>query len=160
MSQEASESDPSDGLIPDSRLISARIGYGGVRGTTKRDPAPAPVTHPRDAMPRIGLSRMSARAPVRSRCNADAAAAFRVVSEWRGQWADAARKIYETGLRNQHAVENQAIELLERQVGRLENYPEMADRMRQHIEESRDQAGRLEELLSGLGPATPPRKIP
>ena len=30
-----------------------------------------------------------------------------------------AREIYETGLRNQHAVENQAIELLERQVGRL-----------------------------------------
>jgi ferritin-like metal-binding protein YciE len=26
--------------------------------------------------------------------------------------------------------------LLERQVGRLENYPEMADRMRRHIEES------------------------
>jgi ferritin-like metal-binding protein YciE len=64
---------------------------------------------------------------------------------------DAARTIYETGLRNQHAVENQAIELLERQVGRLENYPEMSDRMRRHIEESKEQARRLEELLSGLG---------
>ena len=31
-----------------------------------------------------------------------------------------ARDIYIVGLRNQHAVENQAIELLERQVGRLE----------------------------------------
>jgi len=30
-----------------------------------------------------------------------------------------ARDIYIVGLRNQHAVENQAIELLERQVGRL-----------------------------------------
>jgi ferritin-like metal-binding protein YciE len=55
-----------------------------------------------------------------------------------------------TGLRNQHAVENQAIELLSRQVDRLENYPEMEARMRQHIEESRSQAQRLEELLSSL----------
>ncbi len=61
------------------------------------------------------------------------------------------REIYEAGLRNQHAVENQAIELLERQVGRLENYPEMAERMRRHIAESREQARRLEELLGGLG---------
>jgi ferritin-like metal-binding protein YciE len=36
---------------------------------------------------------------------------------------DTAREVYITGLRNQHAIENQAIELLERQIGRLENYP-------------------------------------
>lgn len=60
-------------------------------------------------------------------------------------------EIYVTGLRNQHAVENQAVELLSRQFERLENYPEMAARMRQHIEESRVQARRLEELLSSLG---------
>src|SRR3954467_11105354 len=62
-----------------------------------------------------------------------------------------ARDIYVVGLVNQHAVEKQAIELLERQVGRLENYPEMADRMRLHIEESKEKARRLEDLLSGLG---------
>ena len=62
--------------------------------------------------------------------------------------AETAKNIYLTGLRNQHAVENQAIELLERQVGRLENYPEMEARMRRHIEESREQARRLEDLLS------------
>ena len=61
------------------------------------------------------------------------------------------REIYVTGLRNQHAVENQAIGLLERQVGRLEDHPEMADRMRRHIGESREQARRLETLLSELG---------
>jgi ferritin-like metal-binding protein YciE len=43
-----------------------------------------------------------------------------------------ARDIYIVGFRNQHAVENQAIKLLERQVGRLENYPEMRDRMHRH----------------------------
>jgi len=60
-------------------------------------------------------------------------------------------EIYATGLRNQHAVENQAVELLSRQIERLENYPEMEARMRQHIEESRVQARRIEELLSSLG---------
>ena len=64
---------------------------------------------------------------------------------------DEARSIYVTGLRNQHAVENQAVELLERQIGRLENYPEMVDRMRQHVEESREQALRIEQLLAELG---------
>jgi ferritin-like metal-binding protein YciE len=33
----------------------------------------------------------------------------------------------------------------------LENYPEMAERMRRHITESREQARRIEELLSDLG---------
>jgi ferritin-like metal-binding protein YciE len=56
-----------------------------------------------------------------------------------------------TGMRNQHAVENQAISLLSRQVERLENYPEMEARMRQHIDESKLQAQRLEEMLSSLG---------
>ena len=63
---------------------------------------------------------------------------------------DTALQIYTTGLRNQHAVENQAIELLFRQVDRLENYPEMEARMRQHIQESQAQAHRLEELLASL----------
>jgi ferritin-like metal-binding protein YciE len=62
-----------------------------------------------------------------------------------------ARDIFIVGLRNQHAVENQAIELLERQIGRLENYPEMVERMRQHLAESKEQARRIEDLLSGLG---------
>jgi ferritin-like metal-binding protein YciE len=61
---------------------------------------------------------------------------------------ETARNIYLTGLRNQHAVEKQAIELLERQVGRLENYPEMEARTRRHIEESHEQARRLEDLLA------------
>jgi ferritin-like metal-binding protein YciE len=65
--------------------------------------------------------------------------------------SDAVRETYLSGLRDQHAVEKQAIELLERQVGRLENYPEMAERMRLHIGESREQARRIEELLTQLG---------
>jgi ferritin-like metal-binding protein YciE len=61
------------------------------------------------------------------------------------------RDFFVTGLRNQHAVENQAIELLGRQVERLENYPEMLERLRRHQQESRQQAERIEELLASLG---------
>ena len=43
-----------------------------------------------------------------------------------------ARDFFVTGLRNQHAVENQAIELLGRQIDRLENYPEMSAMLRRH----------------------------
>ena len=65
--------------------------------------------------------------------------------------ATSATDLYITGLRNAHAVENQAIELLSRQVERLENYPAMAERMRGHIEESRAQAQRIERILDTLG---------
>lgn len=67
------------------------------------------------------------------------------------QTTQEAQEIYLSGLRNQHAVEKQAVELLERQVGRLENYPDMAARLRLHIEESQQQATRIEELLGTLG---------
>jgi len=65
--------------------------------------------------------------------------------------ADTAQDIYVTGLRNAHAVENQAVELLSRQVERLENYPEMAARLNAHIEESKTQATRIEQILERHG---------
>lgn len=60
-------------------------------------------------------------------------------------------EIYHTGLRNQHALEMTAIELTERQVERLENYPEMAERLRLHHAESQEQARRLEAILERHG---------
>jgi ferritin-like metal-binding protein YciE len=65
--------------------------------------------------------------------------------------ATSIQDIYVTGLTNAHALENQAVQLLSRQVERLENYPAMSERMRQHIEESRHQAARLERILERLG---------
>ena len=56
-------------------------------------------------------------------------------------------EIYHTGLRNLHALEQAAIELSERQVERLENYPEMKTRLLQHREESKEQVLRLEAIL-------------
>jgi ferritin-like metal-binding protein YciE len=58
---------------------------------------------------------------------------------------------YIVGLRNAHALEKQAIQLLERQIERIENYPSMAERMRLHVEESRRQYERLERILEQYG---------
>ncbi len=64
---------------------------------------------------------------------------------------DAVHELYHTGLRNQHAVENQAIELLERQVGRVDDFPEMKARIQRHIEESRTHATRLDRVMERHG---------
>jgi ferritin-like metal-binding protein YciE len=61
------------------------------------------------------------------------------------------RDIYITGLQNAHALEAQAIQLCQRQVERLENYPEMRERLRQHVEESRQQQERIAQILEQFG---------
>ena len=60
-------------------------------------------------------------------------------------------EIYHTGLRNLHALEQTAVELTERQVERLENYPEMKAKLSQHLRESKEQAARLESILQRHG---------
>jgi ferritin-like metal-binding protein YciE len=65
--------------------------------------------------------------------------------------ATSIRDIYITGLTNAHALEAQAIQLCQRQVERLENYPEMRERLRQHVEESRQQQERVAQILDSLG---------
>jgi len=64
--------------------------------------------------------------------------------------SDATRELFITGLKNIHAVEKQALSIMEPQVKRIENYPEVADRLRAHIDETNGQIARLDELLSGL----------
>jgi hypothetical protein len=61
--------------------------------------------------------------------------------------ANSPRDTYITGLVNAHALEEQAVSLLSRQVERLESYPEMSDQIRLHIDETKAQAQRLEEIL-------------
>lgn len=57
-------------------------------------------------------------------------------------------------LRDAHAMEGQAITLLETQIQRLENYPEAVPRLRQHLEETKDQRAKVEGCLSKLGEDT------
>ena len=65
-----------------------------------------------------------------------------------------ARELFVTGLRNAHAMENQAHEMLERQVDRMGDYPELQARLRDHLRETKEQLKRLEQCLSGLGETT------
>lgn len=62
-----------------------------------------------------------------------------------------ARSIYVTALKNTHAIELQALQIMERQVERLQHYPEMEAALRRHIEETHGQRDRLEEALGSLG---------
>lgn len=59
--------------------------------------------------------------------------------------------IFITGLRNAHAMEHQALSIMKPQVSRIENYPEVARRLQQHITETEGQIERLEQVLDGLG---------
>jgi ferritin-like metal-binding protein YciE len=60
------------------------------------------------------------------------------------------REIFVAGLRNAHAVENQAVTLINRQLERIENYPEVASRLQAHLEETKVQIRRLEDILGRL----------
>jgi ferritin-like metal-binding protein YciE len=63
----------------------------------------------------------------------------------------ALRTVLVTGLQNAHAVENQALSLIDRQLDRLIRYPEIADRLRTHRLETEDQIRRLDDILGSLG---------
>lgn len=54
-------------------------------------------------------------------------------------------------LRDAHAMEGQATQLLEAQIGRLEHYPEALPRLRQHLEETRAQQAAIEGCLEQIG---------
>ncbi|HEX8555862.1 MAG TPA: ferritin-like domain-containing protein [Sphingomonas sp.] len=60
---------------------------------------------------------------------------------------EALREIFVVGLQNAHAVEKQALSIMTPQVSRIEHYPEVADRLRLHIEETNAQIARLDEIM-------------
>jgi len=61
-----------------------------------------------------------------------------------------AQKLFMTGLVNLHSVEKQALSIMTPQVSRLEHYPDVAERLRAHIEETKGQIARLDEILAEL----------
>ena len=62
-----------------------------------------------------------------------------------------AMEAYLTGLRNQHAVETQAIGTIQNQLGRMEAYPDLHAKMQQDKDRSTMQASRLDDLLAQHG---------
>ena len=63
----------------------------------------------------------------------------------------AAREALVSNLRNTHALEKQAIAVMESQLKLLTDYPELHARMTEHIVETREQARRLEAGLEACG---------
>ena len=63
---------------------------------------------------------------------------------------DDQRLLYVTALQNTHALELQALQIMERQVERLERYPEMEQLLRRHIKETHQHRTRLEEALDAV----------
>jgi ferritin-like metal-binding protein YciE len=63
---------------------------------------------------------------------------------------DNPRDLYIRALKNTHALEQQALQIMERQVERLDQYPEMEQALRRHIQETHGQRDRLEEALLGF----------
>lgn len=68
--------------------------------------------------------------------------------------SDDARSWLVTWLRDAHAMEEQAEAMLAAQAERIDNYPDLEQRIRQHLEETRGQSRRLKECLEGLGEGT------
>jgi Uncharacterized protein conserved in bacteria len=64
--------------------------------------------------------------------------------------SDTVRELLITGLQNAHGMESQAQEILERQVERMEKYPELRTRLREHLRETKEQLKRLEKCLENL----------
>ncbi|MEH6774044.1 MAG: ferritin-like domain-containing protein [Cereibacter changlensis] len=61
-----------------------------------------------------------------------------------------AHDVYVAGLKNAHAMENQALSIMQPQLNRLEHYQEVAAMLDRHIRETEGQIARLDEILAGL----------
>src|SRR3954465_7329149 len=79
------------------------------------------------------------------------AAARRRSHQMENSMTSTARDIFVIGLRNAHAMETQARELMERQSERLTDYPDVQARMKEHLGETEGQLKRLDICLSSLG---------
>ena len=68
----------------------------------------------------------------------------------------ATKELYMQGLRDAHALETQAVQIMSRQVERLENYPDVKAGLQRHISESEQQKRRLEQIMEahGTSPST------
>ena len=64
---------------------------------------------------------------------------------------EAVQAIFITGVKNAHAMEKEARQIMERQIERVTNYPEMAARLRQHLDETNRHEERIDQILHELG---------
>lgn len=60
------------------------------------------------------------------------------------------RDLFITGLKNAHAMENQALSIMRPQATRIESYPEVEAMLNRHVSETEGQIQRLETILDSL----------
>jgi ferritin-like metal-binding protein YciE len=65
--------------------------------------------------------------------------------------SESIKTIFITGLQNAHALEKEAVQLMQRQLERFENYPEMSQLLQQHLRETEGQIRRLDDILHTFG---------
>lgn len=65
--------------------------------------------------------------------------------------AKTSHDLFITGLKNAHAMENQALAIMKPQASRIETYPDVEARLNHHIRETEGQIARLEKILDRLG---------
>lgn len=65
--------------------------------------------------------------------------------------ATTSHDLFITGLKNAHAMENQALSIMKPQASRIESYPEVEAQLDKHIAETEVQIQRLEGILDLLG---------
>ena len=65
--------------------------------------------------------------------------------------AEDIQSIFATALRNTHALEKEARQLIERQLDRLQNYPEMESILVKHLVETDAQEERLNHIMESVG---------
>lgn len=64
---------------------------------------------------------------------------------------ETARDVFVTGLKNAHAMEKQALSIMQPQVNRLTHYPDLSQRLELHISETEGQISRLDQILESVG---------
>ena len=65
--------------------------------------------------------------------------------------SETVKNVFITGLQNAHALEKEAVQLMQRQLERFKNYPEMSQVLQQHLRETEGQIRRLDEILHNFG---------
>ncbi|WP_375262298.1 ferritin-like domain-containing protein [Palleronia sp.] len=63
---------------------------------------------------------------------------------------DHARNVFLVGLKNAHAMEKQALSIMQPQINRLEHYPDLAQRLQAHVNETEGQISRLESIFESI----------
>jgi ferritin-like metal-binding protein YciE len=76
--------------------------------------------------------------------------------------SQAAQSLLASALRDACVMETKALEILKRQAGRLEQFPELHAQLRHHLDETERQLERLEACLDALGeePSSEPGSAP